>query len=120
MQRAAELFVGINRKNPIVRGAFGKVFNVLSLGQIKGVNKYVEETGGEVIGADKKEVDAKLGSVIDRLRARLGLPDGLAAAGVSDDDIDAIAQIAPQNYLVQGNVRRSSPEEIQALLASAR
>src|SRR5437764_4095287 len=34
----------------IVRGAVGKVFNVLSLGQIKGVNKYVEETGGEVLG----------------------------------------------------------------------
>jgi Ca-activated chloride channel family protein len=57
----------------IVRGAFGKVFNVLSLGQIKGVNKYVEETGGEVLGADKKEVDAKLSEVIDRLRARYAI-----------------------------------------------
>jgi VWFA-related protein len=57
----------------IVRGAIGKVFNVISFGQIKAVNKYVEETGGEVIGADKKEVDAKLGAVIDRLRARYAI-----------------------------------------------
>jgi alcohol dehydrogenase class IV len=57
---------------------------------------------------------------VDKLRARLGLPDGLAAAGVSDDDIEAVAEMAPQNFLVQHNVRRASPEEIHALLASAR
>ena len=57
----------------IVRGAIGKGFSVLSFGQIKAVNRYVEETGGEVIGADKKEVDAKLGNVIDRLRARYAI-----------------------------------------------
>jgi VWFA-related protein len=57
----------------IARAAFGKVFNVLSLGQIKAVNKYAEETGGEVMGADKKEVDDKLGEMIDRLRARYAI-----------------------------------------------
>ncbi len=57
----------------IVRAAIGKVFNILSFGQIKGVNRYVEETGGEMIGADKKEVDKKLGVVIDRLRARYAI-----------------------------------------------
>jgi len=57
----------------VVRATIGKVFNLLSFGQIKGVNKYVEETGGEIIGADKKEVDAKLGNVIDRLRARYAI-----------------------------------------------
>jgi VWFA-related protein len=66
----------------IVRATIGKVFNILLLGQIKGVNRYVEETGGEMIGADKKEVDAKLGVVIDRLRARyaLGFRPTIAAA----------------------------------------
>src|SRR2546428_297421 len=54
----------------IVRAAIGKVFNVMFLGQLKGVNEFVEQTGGEIIGADKKEVDAKLREVIDRLRAR--------------------------------------------------
>jgi Ca-activated chloride channel family protein len=57
----------------IVRAAIGKVFNVVSLGQIKAVNKYAEETGGEVMGADKKEVDDRLGEMIDRLRARYAI-----------------------------------------------
>ncbi|HUR76727.1 MAG TPA: iron-containing alcohol dehydrogenase family protein [Acidimicrobiales bacterium] len=63
---------------------------------------------------------ADAAGAVDRLRARLGLPDGLAAAGVSDDDIAAVAQLAPQNFLVQNNVRRASADEIEALLASAR
>ena len=57
---------------------------------------------------------------IDRLRERLGLPAGLAKAGVSDDDIAAVAELAAQNGNVRNNVRRASPEEIQALLESAR
>jgi hypothetical protein len=43
----------------------------------------VERTGGEIVGADKKEVDAKLGLVIDRLRARYQL--GFRPVNVSDD-----------------------------------
>lgn len=58
----------------IVQAALGKFFKVMSLGQLsKGVNDFVERTGGEIVGADKKEVDAKLGVVIDRLRARYQL-----------------------------------------------
>jgi VWFA-related protein len=57
----------------IVRAAIGKVFNVMFLGQLKGVNQFVEKTGGEIIGADKNEVDQKLGEVIDRLRARYAI-----------------------------------------------
>lgn len=57
----------------IVRGAIGKVFNVMFLGQIKGVNAYVEQTGGEILGAGKNEVDARLAVVIDRLRARYAI-----------------------------------------------
>jgi len=57
----------------IVRGAIGKVFNLVSLGQIKGVNAYVEQTGGEILAASKSEVDAKLAVVIDRLRARYAI-----------------------------------------------
>lgn len=67
----------------IVRGAIGKVFNVISFGQIKAVNKYVNETGGEVIGADKNEVDLKLGAVIDRLRARYAI--GFRPTNTNDD-----------------------------------
>jgi VWFA-related protein len=57
----------------IVRGAIGKVFNIVSLGQIKAVDDYVKQTGGEIFGASKNEVDTKLGVVIDRLRARYAI-----------------------------------------------
>jgi VWFA-related protein len=68
----------------IVQAAFGKLFKVMSLGQLsKGVNDFVERTGGEIVGADKKEVDVKLGLVIDRLRARYQL--GFRPVNISDD-----------------------------------
>jgi Ca-activated chloride channel family protein len=68
----------------IVQAAFGKLFKVMSLGQLsKGVNAFVERTGGEIVGADKKEVDAKLGFVIDRLRARYQL--GFRPVNISGD-----------------------------------
>jgi len=57
----------------IVRAAFGKVFNVLSFGTIHGVNSYCEETGGEVLGADQKEVDTRLAEMFTRLRTRYTL-----------------------------------------------
>jgi hypothetical protein len=65
-----------------VRAAIGKVFNIVSFGQIKAVNKYAEETGGEVMGADKKEVDDKLGEMIDRLRSRYAI--GFRPADLND------------------------------------
>ena len=56
----------------------------MSLGQLsKGVNDFVERTGGEIVGADKKEVDAKLGAVIDRLRARYQL--GFSPLNLTND-----------------------------------
>jgi Ca-activated chloride channel family protein len=68
----------------IVQAALGKVFKVMSLGQLsKGVNDFVERTGGEIVGADKKEVDAKLGAVIDRLRARYQL--GFSPLNLTND-----------------------------------
>jgi VWFA-related protein len=57
----------------IVRAAFGKVFNILSFGTIHGVNSYCEETGGEVLGADRKEVDTRLAEMFTRLRTRYTL-----------------------------------------------
>jgi len=67
----------------IVRAAIGKVFNVMFLGQIKGVNEFVAQTGGEIVGADKNEVEAKLGAVIDRLRARYAI--GFRPTDANDD-----------------------------------
>src|SRR5215471_18889278 len=58
----------------IVQAAVGKAFKIMSFGQLsKGVNDFVERTGGEIVGADKKEVDEKLAVVIDHLRARYTL-----------------------------------------------
>ncbi|HEY8203498.1 MAG TPA: VWA domain-containing protein [Pyrinomonadaceae bacterium] len=57
----------------VVRAAFGKVFNILSLGTIHGVDSYCEETGGEVLGADRKEVASRLGEMFTRLRTRYTL-----------------------------------------------
>ena len=57
----------------IVRAAIGKVFNILSFGAIHGVNSYCEETGGEVLGADRKEVDTRLAEMFTRLRTRYTL-----------------------------------------------
>ena len=59
-------------------------------------------------------------AAIDRFRERLGLPAGLSAAGVSDDDIAAVAELATQNFNVMNNVRTPTPEEIAALLEAAR
>lgn len=57
----------------VVRAAIGKVFNILSFGAIHGVNSYCEETGGEVLGADRSEVDTRLAEMFTRLRTRYTL-----------------------------------------------
>ncbi len=68
----------------IVKAAFGKMVGILSFGQLsKGVNDFVSQTGGETFGADKKEVDEKLGMVIDRLRARYAI--GFRPADTNND-----------------------------------
>jgi VWFA-related protein len=67
----------------VVRAAFGKVFNVLTLGQMNPVEQFSEQTGGEVFGADKKEVDEKLGEMFARLRSRYSL--GFKPANTNED-----------------------------------
>jgi VWFA-related protein len=54
----------------VVRAAIGKVFNILSFGTIHAVNSYCEETGGEVLGADRSEVNTRLAEMFTRLRTR--------------------------------------------------
>jgi VWFA-related protein len=54
----------------IVRSGFAKVFNVLTLGKVKGVDAFADETGGEVLGANRSEVDSRLGEMFTRLRTR--------------------------------------------------
>lgn len=69
----------------IVRGGFGKTANILSLGRFRALNPYAERTGGEIMNADKKEVEAKLGELIDHLRTRYSFgyrPSGATVPGV--------------------------------------
>jgi VWFA-related protein len=57
----------------IVRGGFGKTVNVMTLGLVHGLNPFADETGGELINADKKEVDTKLADLLTHLRTRYTL-----------------------------------------------
>lgn len=93
--------------------------NAVLLSKVVAFNELAAPEAIRRIGEALGDASDAAGAV-DRLRERLGLPEGLAAAGVSDEDIAAVAELAPQNFLVQNNVRRASPEEIEALLASAR
>jgi VWFA-related protein len=67
----------------VVRAAFGKIFDVLTLGKVNPVEHFSELTGGEVSGADKSEVDTKLGEMFARLRTRYSL--GFKPADARED-----------------------------------
>lgn len=67
----------------VVRAAIGKFFNVVTLGKVNAVEPFSEQTGGEVMGADKKEVGAKLGEMFARLRTRYSL--GFKPSHAKDD-----------------------------------
>jgi VWFA-related protein len=69
----------------IVRAGIAKVMNVLTVGALHGVDPYSEATGGEVMGAKKKEVDARLTEVIGHLRARYSL--GFKPANTTEDAV---------------------------------
>ena len=53
------------------------------------------------------------------LVARLGLPSGLRECGVTEEDLDAVAQTAPSNGNVANNPRPVSEEDARAILAAA-
>jgi VWFA-related protein len=57
----------------VVRGAIGKFINMMTVGAMHGIDDYTQATGGELIGAKKKEVDARLAELIDHLRARYSM-----------------------------------------------
>ena len=53
------------------------------------------------------------------LVVRLGLPSGLRECGVTEDDLDAVARMAPSNGNVANNPRPVSEEDARAILAAA-
>ena len=53
------------------------------------------------------------------LVARLGLPSGLRECGVTEDDLDAVARMAPSNGNVANNPRPVTDEDARGILAAA-
>jgi len=57
---------------------------------------------------------------VDRLRQRVGLPAGLSACGVDDDDLAVVARMAEGAPNVQANPRPVSEADALAILEAAR
>ncbi len=70
------------------------------------------------IGTALGDADDSTGAV-DRLRARIGLPAGLADAGVTEADIKAVAAQAPSNANVRANPRPVTEDDALAILRAA-
>ncbi|HEX7166765.1 MAG TPA: iron-containing alcohol dehydrogenase family protein [Acidimicrobiales bacterium] len=71
------------------------------------------------IGAAMGATDGDAASAIDALRARIGVPAGLAACGVTDDDLDAVARMAEGNGNVRANPRPVTGADARAILDDA-
>ncbi len=69
---------------------------------------------GQAIGAPDDPAGA-----IRALVTRLGLPTTLTEAGVSDEDLDAVARLSQSNHSVRANPRPVSEEDARAVLEAA-
>jgi alcohol dehydrogenase class IV len=56
---------------------------------------------------------------VDRLRARLGLPAGWSDCGITDDDLAAVARMAPSSPAVAANLRPVSEDDAREILEAA-
>jgi maleylacetate reductase len=56
---------------------------------------------------------------VDRLRARIGLPERLSEVGVTEADIEAVAAAAPGNGNVQNNPRTVTEDDARSILQAA-
>jgi alcohol dehydrogenase class IV len=83
---------------------------------------------GEVVGPRLAEVGAVLGGeassagcveALRKLRARIGLPDGLGKAGVPRDKLERLAALAFEDACHQSNPRACSRDDLRALYEAA-
>jgi maleylacetate reductase len=79
----------------------------------------------EAVPGELRRVGGALGDPDDppgavaRLLERLGLPAGLNECGLTLDDIDAVARLAPSSPSVQANPRPVSEDDVREILAAA-
>jgi alcohol dehydrogenase class IV len=62
---------------------------------------------------------ADIGLAIREMNARLGLPDGLAAMGVTEADFEAIIQGALADHCHKTGPRLATPEDYRAMLTAS-
>ncbi len=73
---------------------------------------------GAILGARGESHDTlafESAGAVRALRKRLGLPDGLAAAGVSEDDLPRLAQLAFEDACHQSNPRECTVDDMLSL-----
>ena len=68
-----------------------------------------------VKGNDVETLAFECSGAVRALRAQLGIPGGLAAAGVAEDAIAALAPLAQADYVHQPNPRACTKEDMLAL-----
>jgi maleylacetate reductase len=73
---------------------------------------------GAALGTELGGPDDPPGAV-DRLRARVGLPAGWSDCGVTDDDLAAVARMAPSSPAVMANLRSVSEDDARQILEAA-
>jgi maleylacetate reductase len=79
----------------------------------------------EAVPAEAARVGVALGDesdpagAVDRLRARLGLPATLSEAGVTEEDLDAVARMAAGNPVIAANPRPVGDDGVRAILQAA-
>lgn len=79
----------------------------------------------DAVPAELDRIGAALGDpedaagCVDRLRERIGLPAGLSDCGVTDEDIDAVARMAPGSPAVQANPKPVTEEDAKRILEDA-
>jgi maleylacetate reductase len=92
--------------------------NALLLGHALEFNLEAIGPAAQLIGTALGDPEDPAGAV-HRLRERLGLPGGLSDAGVTEEDLEAVARLSQSHPAVRANVRPVSEEDARAVLDAA-